>query len=50
MTVPLNPSLLMLLKDDGPPPKLEIVPTNNNGVPSSPTPAETAHESAAALG
>ena len=49
MTVPLNPSLLMLLKNDGPPPKLEIVPAADVLIPANQTPAETARENAASL-
>jgi len=51
MTVPINPSLLMLLlKDDAPPPKLEILPATNNQTPASPAPAEIARDQAAAMG
>jgi hypothetical protein len=49
MTVPLNPSLLMLLKDDAPPVKLDIVPQSNVTAPANPSPAEIAQRNAAAL-
>jgi len=50
MTVPLNPSLLMLLKDDGPPPKLEMTPKANEPTPATLSPAEIARNQAAAMG
>jgi len=50
MTVPLNPALLMLLKDDGPPPKLEIVPQTNQPQPANLSPAQVAQDQAAVMG
>jgi hypothetical protein len=50
MTVPLNPALLMLLKNDAPAPTLELAPKTNEPTPAYTTPAEIARESAAAMG
>jgi len=51
MSVPIDPALLMLLmKDDGPPPKLEVVPKADEAAPANVSPAEVARDQAAAMG
>jgi hypothetical protein len=51
MSVPIDPSLLMLLmKDDGPAPTLQVGPKTDDAAPANISPAEVARDHAAAMG